>query len=68
MATTNRERVGAAMDLLQSGIRPYIVREMKAVYKGAWLQEMGYALNTTFASEETLHLDTQALLKLIWFR
>ncbi|MCS6914091.1 MAG: DUF499 domain-containing protein [Myxococcales bacterium] len=33
MATTNRERVGKAMDLLKQGLGPFVERELTSVYK-----------------------------------
>jgi len=30
MTTTNRERMGKALDLLRDGLAPYVQREMKA--------------------------------------
>ena len=34
MATTNRERVGLALDLLKAGLMPFIAREFIDHYKG----------------------------------
>ena len=34
MATTNRERVGLALDLLKAGLMPFVAREFVARYKG----------------------------------
>ncbi len=32
MAITNQERIGKALDLLKSGPRPFVEREMQAQY------------------------------------
>ena len=36
MAQSNRERVGKALELLSSGLRPFVEREMKAVHGDRW--------------------------------
>ncbi len=33
MAMTNHERVGKVLEILRSGIGPFVVREMAAVHK-----------------------------------
>ena len=39
MAMTNHERVGKALDLLKSGLGPFIERELTSVYKDRALAE-----------------------------
>ncbi|MGK2959087.1 MAG: Swt1 family HEPN domain-containing protein [Acidimicrobiales bacterium] len=39
MAITNQERVGKALELLKSGLRPFVEREMKAQYGEKWAFE-----------------------------
>ena len=39
MAITNHERVGKAMDLLKTGLTPFVEREFKNLYKGQALVE-----------------------------
>ncbi|MEQ1889723.1 MAG: Swt1 family HEPN domain-containing protein, partial [Alphaproteobacteria bacterium] len=39
MAITNQERVGKALELLKSGLRPFVEREMKAQYGDKWAFE-----------------------------
>ena len=39
MAITNHERVGKAMDLLKTGLAPFVEREFKNLYAGRALAE-----------------------------
>ena len=39
MAATNHERVGKALDLLNRGLRPFVERELRAVYKDRWEEQ-----------------------------
>ena len=70
MAPTNRERVGAALDLLKEGLAPYVEREMKAVYGSQWLSEAQYAISREISSinGNEPHLDCTALLAIMWNR
>lgn len=68
MAITNRDRVNAAMDLLMAGLRPYVMREMKSYYKGAWAQEIAYIANRPFDDADEEQLDAYLLLKIVWDR
>lgn len=47
MAITNHERVGKALDLLKTGLRPFIERELKAKHGSAWEAEIRDILNDT---------------------
>ena len=40
MAKSNRDRVGEMMDLLKSGLGPYVLRQYKSHYAAGYLQEM----------------------------
>ena len=40
MAITNHERVGKALGLLKEGLRPFVERELKAVYRQAWSSQV----------------------------
>ncbi|HNJ51104.1 MAG TPA: Swt1 family HEPN domain-containing protein [Accumulibacter sp.] len=40
MAITNHERVGKALELLKTGVLPFIERELKAKYDNAWAFEV----------------------------
>jgi len=68
MAITNHERVGKAMELLKSGLGPFVEREFKNVYKDRTAAE-----TTRFMGEDRLtakravgEWDVAALLKLMW--
>lgn len=72
MALSNHERIGKALELLNSGLRPYFDRELKAAYTqlGAKLLDMirdalpGYV--ATGADWDKVNWDTQALLSVMW--
>ncbi|MCL4805199.1 MAG: DUF499 domain-containing protein [Anaerolineae bacterium] len=78
MALSNKERVGRVMDLLASGLAPYVVREYRMVYKGDFAREIDATLTTgafelsreAFKDINALidHLDVQNTLKLMWGR
>jgi hypothetical protein len=68
MAITNRERIDKAMDLLKSGLAPYVEREFKSLFKGQALVEA-----QRFMSSERLDTnrplaawDAAPLLRLMW--
>jgi predicted AAA+ superfamily ATPase len=66
MAITNNERVGRALDLLKSGLRPYVERELKAVYKDRWVKAVLVTIpNWHAAKPDQLDLDVQALLSVV---
>jgi hypothetical protein len=64
MAITNRDRIAQMLELLQTGLRPFVEREMKAEYKQAWLKQAGYSLRD-FDPDDP-HFDVHALLVLMW--
>ena len=70
MAPSNRDRVGAALDLLQQALVPYVKREMQAAYGQQWLTEASYALNRELGATAggEPHLDVALLLQLMWAR
>lgn len=68
MAITNHERVGKALDLLRSGLRPFAEREFKNIYKDKAAVEIAKMtgddrLNSGKAMAEW---DVAVLLKLMW--
>ncbi|MGD9890632.1 MAG: Swt1 family HEPN domain-containing protein [Dehalococcoidia bacterium] len=69
MATTNRDRVGQAMDLLKAGLTPYVVREMQAANGRGWFTQVQQVLagrRSQAANYRTPDdLDVQALLDLM---
>src|SRR6266511_3779809 len=68
MAQSNRERVGAALELLGRGLRPYFEREMQAAHGKGWLQVAAQSLspNTPEAKVEEQTRDVYILLKAMW--
>ncbi|MDE2636072.1 MAG: DUF499 domain-containing protein [Chloroflexota bacterium] len=74
MAKSNRERVGEIIDLLKSGLAPFVLGQYKSRYRGRYLQEMELKLynppfSVSLPDEATAlkRLDTQACLKLMVF-
>ena len=68
MALTNHDRVGKSLDLLNKGLLPFIEREMKAVH-GEKLQEaVQQSIRDIPAGKgkKSVHLDTQAILNVMW--
>ena len=47
MAITNHERVGKALELLKTGLGPFVERELKAKYRDAWAFEVKDILSDT---------------------
>jgi len=68
MATTNRERVGKALELLQAGLGPFVEREFKRTYPARGVAEAhGFLredrLNAKLAMAEW---DVAVLLRVMW--
>ena len=64
MAITNHERVGNSLELLRSGLGPFVERELKARYGGARAGEAKEVLSDTrlgAGKDDALH-DVAALL------
>jgi predicted AAA+ superfamily ATPase len=61
MALSNRDRIGKALESLNSGLKPFVEREMKAVHGEKWVQE---ALQSGLKEEQ--NWDTYALLTVMW--
>ncbi|MFL5732941.1 MAG: Swt1 family HEPN domain-containing protein, partial [Chloroflexia bacterium] len=49
MALSNNDRVGKALELLNAGLRPFVLREMQAVYRDQAIDE---ALSTLRSDQE----------------
>jgi len=47
MAITNHERVGKSLELLKSGLGPFVERELKARYGAGWTGETKEVLSDT---------------------
>ena len=77
MATSNIERVGQGLELLRTGLSPYVSRELKSVYKDEWWQNGVEAILSGAMGKEAIvkkgtqevrfeKLDVQALLVIMW--
>ncbi|MGC8967893.1 MAG: Swt1 family HEPN domain-containing protein [Thermus sp.] len=66
MALSNREMVGKGLDLLRSGLKPFVEREYRRVYGEDWPREAAEVLKGDKASLQDP--DAQALLKLMDYR
>jgi predicted AAA+ superfamily ATPase len=68
MAITNHERVGKAMELLKSGLGPFVDREFKSVYKNRAASEASRFMgeDRLNAKRQVADSDAAALLKLMW--
>ncbi len=70
MAITNHERVGKALELLNSGLMPFFERELKAALGDDWQQQLRTRLDDrlfgTSRQEKLLDWDTQRILSVIW--
>ncbi len=66
MATTNRERVGKALELLRSGLAPYVEREIRAQSKRVPLERIRrYADDPRLADKPIERWDASGLLRLM---
>ena len=50
MALSNQERVGKALELLRSGLTPFVEREFKAKFGDGWAFEIRDTLTDTRSS------------------
>lgn len=68
MAITNHERVGKGLELLRSGLGPFIEREFKNTYKERAAAEVGRLMgeDRLNAKRPLAEWDAAALLKLMW--
>ena len=70
MAITNHARVGKALDLLNTGLRPFAEREMQSVHGDKWVEAARSAIREDRSSPKqkgtSFNWDTQALLTLLW--
>jgi hypothetical protein len=67
MAITNHERVGKALEYLNTGLMPFIEREMTQVYGGDWenISLKSFPENHPGRGESG-HWDTQKILLVMW--
>ena len=68
MAITNRERVGKAMDLLRTGLAPFVEREFKSRHQAqaAEAARRYFGDDRTGSKKPVAEWDVAALLKLTW--
>jgi predicted AAA+ superfamily ATPase len=68
MAITNHERVGKALELLRSGLGPFVEREFKNAYRDRGADEVGRFMgeDRLNAKRPVAEWDVAALLKLMW--
>jgi len=68
MAITNHERVGKALELLRTGLGPFVEREITNVYKDRAATEASRLLGADRLNEKKpiAEWDAAALLKLMW--
>lgn len=67
----NNEYVGPALDLLMTGLRPFVERQFQTCYGDSWRTRAAQTLrrdpeSQTLTSDGELHLDVYALLTLMW--
>jgi predicted AAA+ superfamily ATPase len=68
MATSNRDRVGRALDLLSEGLKPYVERELTAAYGRYWITRVteNWQHELRWLNDDEPHLDITALLRIMW--
>ncbi|MEW6213264.1 MAG: Swt1 family HEPN domain-containing protein, partial [Acidobacteriota bacterium] len=67
MATSNRERIGKALEVLNAGLQPFIEREMQAALGDRWEEEARSATgDERKPSRKSKTWDTHALLSVMW--
>ena len=69
MAITNHERVGKALDLLKTGLGPFVDREVRGALESRRLDAFklrDYAEDPMLAKKPTAQWDVAGLLKLMW--
>jgi len=65
MALSNRDRVGKALELLNEGLKAFIMREMKAGYGNSWESKARESISALAGQTDEIHYDTQALLSIM---
>jgi hypothetical protein len=69
MATSNHERVAKALDVLNTGLYPFVERELRASYADRWENVARTSLRddrTSANRSGPIHWDTTALLSVMW--
>src|SRR4051812_12428266 len=65
MAITNQERVGKALEILRDGLRPFVEREMKAVYGPTWVKQAEIGFPGSRAKGGMVLTDPASLLSIL---
>ena len=69
MAVSNRERIGTCLDLLQSALRVYVVRELTQKYPADWREKAKQSLPPNAPDDvrngDESHWDVAALLSIM---
>jgi predicted AAA+ superfamily ATPase/N-acetylmuramoyl-L-alanine amidase len=71
MAKTNHGRVGEALELLNDGLRPFVERELEAVYKDQWRETVQQTIRNDRgavkkAAGDEINWDSHNLLMVMW--
>ena len=66
MATTNRDQVGRAMDILKSGLAPFVSREFVNYYGGRSRSKLQEIMNGPIYVSKFSDMDVAVLLKIMW--
>jgi len=70
MAISNHERLTKALELLNTGLVPFIERELKSVHQATWFEEAKRTLSSQqadmFGSADKPHWDSASALVTIW--
>ena len=71
MAKSNHGRVGEALELLNEGLRPFVERELEAVYKDKWQEMARQSIRddrgaVKEAQKGEVNWDTHNLLNVMW--
>ena len=63
MVMSNRDRVRKGLDVLVTGLAPFVERELKAKLGGHWVEDITSRSRGLKREGDGIHWDTQALLK-----
>ncbi len=70
MAQTNYDRVGKALEVVNSGLKPFVERELKSAHGNNWFATVKQILSNTRiqigGDAQSPHWDTAGLLKVLW--
>src|SRR2546428_13012717 len=70
MAATNHERVGKVLEVLNTGLQPFVERELQSAHGAKWVATVKQALTNGrlpyHGTESQPEWDSATLLKVIW--